>query len=140
MKSRLQTKYQEDICSNLMKKYKYRNVMQVPRIEKIVLNMGVGKQADGNKRLEAVAADLAAIAGQKPVLTRAKNSIANFKLREGDLIGVKVTLRRRQMYEFLDRLIAVAIPRIRDFRGLSRKAFDGRGSYSLGLTDRKSVV
>lgn len=135
-RTRLGKKYQEEIVPSLIKKFNYSNVMQVPRIEKIVLNMGVGKHPDGNKKLEAVASDLAVIAGQKPVLTRAKRSVAGFKLREGDLIGCKVTLRRERMYEFLDRLISVAVPRIRDFRGLSSKAFDGRGSYSMGLTEQ----
>lgn len=134
--TRLGKKYQKEIIPALMKKYGLENVMEVPKIEKIVLNMGVGKHPDGNKKLEAVSADLTVIAGQKSVMTRAKQAVSNFKLRQGDLIGCKVTLRRERMYEFLDRLIAIAVPRIRDFRGLSTKAFDGRGSYSLGLTEQ----
>lgn len=134
--TRLGKKYQKEILPLMMKKFELKNVMEAPKIDKIVLNMGVGKHPDGNKKLEAVAADLTTIAGQKAVLTKAKQSVANFKLREGDLIGCKVTLRRERMYEFLDRLIAIAIPRIRDFRGLSNKAFDGRGSYSLGLSEQ----
>ncbi|MEK7484256.1 MAG: 50S ribosomal protein L5 [Planctomycetota bacterium] len=134
--TRLGKKYQKEIIPALMKKFDLKNIMEVPKIDKIVLNMGVGKHPDGNKKLEAVTADLTLIAGQKAVFTRAKQSVANFKLREGDLIGCKVTLRRERMFELLDRLISVAIPRIRDFRGLSNKAFDGRGSYSLGLNEQ----
>lgn len=120
----------------LQKMFNYPNVNAVPKITKVVLNMGVGRAKENPKMLEALAGDLGTITGQKPVITKAKRSVANFKLREGLGIGCKVTLRRQRMYEFLDRLVTIAVPRIRDFRGLSPKAFDGRGNYSMGLTEQ----
>jgi large subunit ribosomal protein L5 len=132
---RLRAHYVEKVRPALKEEFGYRNDMQIPRLEKIVLNMGVGEAVSDSKKIRAAEADLAAIAGQKPVVTRAKNSIAGFKLREGMPIGVKVTLRRDRMYEFLDRLITIAMPRIRDFRGVSAKSFDGRGNYALGLKE-----
>ncbi len=133
---RLRTRYTDEISSALMAELELPNVMLVPKIEKIVLNMGVGEAVAQAKLLEGALADMATIAGQKPVITRAKNSIANFKLREGNAIGCKVTLRGDRMYEFLDRLISLAIPRIRDFRGLSPKSFDGNGNYTFGVTEQ----
>jgi large subunit ribosomal protein L5 len=120
----------------LTKEFSYDNVMQVPKITKIVLNIGLGEALQNAKSIDAAVADLTAIAGQKPVVTRAKKSIANFKLREGQAIGAMVTLRGTRMYEFLDRLINVALPRIRDFRGVNRRSFDGRGNYSIGLREQ----
>ncbi len=134
--SRLQKEYREKIVGQLMKRFGYSTVMQVPRIQKITLNMGVGKAVADKKVMEYAMRDLAAISGQKPIITRARKSVAAFKIREGWPIGCKVTLRRERMYEFLDRLINIAIPRIRDFRGLSTKAFDGRGNYSLGVKEQ----
>jgi large subunit ribosomal protein L5 len=119
-----------------MKEFGYQNHMQVPRLEKIVINMGVGKAVQDSKKLQAAVKELTAISGQKPVVTRARKSIANFKLRENLAIGCKVTLRRERMYEFLDRLVTIALPRVRDFRGLSGKSFDGRGNYALGLKEQ----
>ncbi len=133
---RLLTKYKEEIVPHLMKHFKFDNVMQVPRLEKIVLNMGVGDAVQDAKYLDGALEDLKVISGQKPIVTKAKRSISNFKLREGNPIGCKVTLRRWRMYEFLDRLISVAIPRIRDFRGLSHKGFDGRGNYTIGIREQ----
>lgn len=133
---RLQTAYREDMVGQLMDRFGYRTVMQVPRIEKITLNMGVGEAIADKKVMEHAVSDLRLIAGQQPIVTKARKSVAAFKIREGWPIGCKVTLRRTRMYEFLDRLINVAIPRIRDFRGLSAKAFDGRGNYSLGLKEQ----
>jgi len=120
----------------LMKEFGYDNPLQAPRLEKIVVNMGVGEAVQDQKRVEAAVQDLSLITGQKPVVTRAKKSIATFKLRQGMAIGVKVTLRKERMYEFLDRLITVALPRVRDFRGVSPKSFDGRGNYTLGLKEQ----
>ncbi len=134
--ARLQEQYKEKIVPALMEKFGYKSVMQVPRIEKITLNMGVGEAVADKKVLQFAMDDMARIAGQKPIVTRARKSVAGFKIREGWPIGCKVTLRRERMYEFLDRLINVAIPRIRDFRGLSAKSFDGRGNYSMGVREQ----
>lgn len=133
---RLLKKYRADIVPSMMKKFSYSNNMEVPRLEKIVINMGVGAGKDDIKIIEAAANDLAAITGQRPVMRRAKKAIANFKIKENSPIGLKVTLRRARMYEFMDRLINVALPRIRDFRGVSRDAFDGQGNYTLGLSEQ----
>lgn len=132
---RLKQKYMDEIRPKLIERFRYANVMQVPRVEKVVLNMGIGEAIQDKKKLESAAADLALISGQKPVLTKAKKSIAGFKIREGMLIGAKVTLRRNRMYEFLDRLVTVALPRVRDFRGLNSKSFDGRGNFAVGLKE-----
>jgi large subunit ribosomal protein L5 len=134
--SRLQTEYKERIVSQLKERFAFQSVMQVPRIEKITLNMGVGEAIADKKVMDNAVADLRAIAGQQPIVTFARKSVAGFKIREGWPIGCKVTLRRERMYEFLDRLISIAIPRIRDFRGLSPKAFDGRGNYSMGVREQ----
>lgn len=136
MAARLKEKYQQEIKSALQKELGLENTMSVPRLEKIVLNMGLGEATQNSKMLDPLIADLAAIAGQKPVATKAKKSIAAFKVREGMSIGAMVTLRGDTMYEFLDRLIAVALPRVRDFRGVSSKSFDGRGNYTLGVRDQ----
>ena len=134
--ARLKTRYNEELKAQLLEQLGLENVMQIPRITKITLNMGVGGASVDKKLLEGAVADMQLIAGQKPVVTHARNSIAGFKIREGWPIGCKVTLRGDQMYEFLDRLIAIAIPRIRDFRGFSAKSFDGRGNYSMGLKEQ----
>ncbi len=134
--ARLQQYYQESVVPELIKKFGYQNAMEVPRITKITLNMGVGEAMMDKKVIENALSDMEKISGQKPVATRARKSVANFKVRAGWLVGCKVTLRRVRMYEFLDRLIQVAIPRIRDFRGLSPRAFDGRGNYSLGVREQ----
>lgn len=136
MAVRMREKYQRDVVPALMKDFSFGNIMQVPRIEKVVLNIGMGEALQNAKSMDAALGDLTAIAGQKPVITRARKSIANFKLREGQPIGAMVTLRGDRMYEFLDRLISVALPRIRDFRGVSRRSFDGRGNYSIGLREQ----
>jgi len=133
---RLKDQYQDEVISELKKKYGYTSVMQVPRLEKIVLNMGVGDAKDNPKSLEGAINDLTVISGQKPVVTTAKKSVANFKLREGMKIGAKVTLRGARMYEFLDKLISIALPRVRDFRGISPNAFDGRGNFALGVREQ----
>ncbi|MCE2841991.1 MAG: 50S ribosomal protein L5 [Novosphingobium sp.] len=133
---RLRKKYDEQIAKAMTEKFGYANVMEVPKIEKITLNMGVGEGSQDKKKVQTAAAEMELIAGQKPVITKAKKSIAQFKLREGMPIGCKVTLRRERMYEFLDRLITVAMPRIRDFRGLNAKSFDGRGNYAMGLKEQ----
>jgi len=133
---RLKKLYQEHIIPYMMKRFGYKNIMQVPRLEKIVVNMGVGEATQDRKLLDAAMKELALITGQKPAVRRAKRSISQFKLRKGMPIGCKVTLRRDRMYEFLDRLINVAVPRIRDFRGLSERSFDGRGNYSLGIHEQ----
>ena len=133
---RLKRDYDERIIAAMTEKFGYTNVMAVPHLEKIVLNMGVGEAVQDKKKVDIAAAELELIAGQKPVITKAKKSIAQFKLREGMPIGVKVTLRRERMYEFLDRLVTVAMPRIRDFRGLNPKSFDGRGNYAMGLKEQ----
>lgn len=134
--TRLQTEYQERVVAQLKERFGFKSVMQVPRIEKITLNMGVGEAIADKKVMDHAVADLRAIAGQQPIVTFARKSVAGFKIREGWPIGCKVTLRRERMYEFLDRLVNVAIPRIRDFRGLSAKAFDGRGNYSMGVREQ----
>jgi large subunit ribosomal protein L5 len=134
--SRLQTTYQEQIVGELQKHFGYASVMQVPRLVKITLNMGVGEAINDKKIMENAVRDMTQIAGQKPIVTKARKSVAGFKIREEWPIGCKVTLRRERMYEFLDRLINVAIPRVRDFRGLSPKAFDGRGNYSMGVREQ----
>ena len=136
MSSRMQEHYLTVVRPKLMAEFNYANVMQVPRLEKIVLNMGVGEAVGDQKKLDAAVEDMTRIAGQKPVKTRAKKSIAGFKLRENLPIGAKVTLRGQRMYEFLDRLITIALPRVRDFRGVSPKSFDGRGNYALGLKEQ----
>jgi large subunit ribosomal protein L5 len=128
--------YEERIIKAMTEKFGYKNSMQVPRLSKIVLNMGVGEATQDKKKVEQAAAEMEAIAGQKPVVTKAKTSIAQFKLREGMPIGCKVTLRRERMYEFLDRFITIALPRVRDFRGLNPKSFDGRGNYACGLKEQ----
>jgi large subunit ribosomal protein L5 len=134
--ARLQEHYKTKVVPQLMEKFGYSTVMQVPRIEKITLNMGVGEAVGDKKVMEFAVGDMQKIAGQKPVVTKAKKSVAGFKIRDGWPIGCKVTLRRERMYEFLDRLINIAIPRVRDFRGLSAKSFDGRGNYSLGVKEQ----
>lgn len=134
--NRLQEKYQNEIAPELMKQFNYKSVMQIPRLEKITVSVGCGDCKDNAKALEAVINDISAITGQHAVATVAKKSVANFKLREGMNVGVKVTLRRDRMWEFLDRLFNVALPRVRDFRGISADAFDGRGNYSLGLKEQ----
>jgi large subunit ribosomal protein L5 len=134
--ARLKKKYQEEVIPAMMKEFGYKNQLQVPRLEKITLNVGLGEAMQNIKVLDAAVAEIAAITGQKPVITRAKKAIANFKLREGLPIGCMVTLRRERMYEFLDRLIHVALPRVRDFKGVSDRSFDRRGNYSLGLREQ----
>lgn len=134
--NRMQERYRTEIAPALIKAFGFKNAMQAPRVEKVVVNIGVGEALDNPKALEAAVGDLTTIAGQKPVTTKARKSIANFKLREGRLIGVKVTLRGDRMWAFLDRLLNVALPRVRDFRGVSANAFDGRGNYTLGLRDQ----
>lgn len=136
MSSRLKEIYQNEIVDALMKKFEYKNVMQVPKIEKVVINMGVGEAKENAKLLDAAVNDLETITGQKAVITRAKKSVANFKIREGMPIGCKVTLRGDKMYEFVDRLINLALPRVRDFRGVNPNAFDGRGNYALGIKEQ----
>ncbi|MBE6967035.1 MAG: 50S ribosomal protein L5 [Ruminococcaceae bacterium] len=134
--TRMKKKYQEEVAPALMEKFKYKSVMQIPRIDKIVISVGCGDCKDNAKALDAVIKDITAIAGQKAVPTKARKSVANFKLREGMNVGVKVTLRHDRMWEFLDRLFNVALPRVRDFRGISADAFDGRGNYSLGIKEQ----
>ena len=136
MAARLREHYDKIVKPELMKQFQYKNAMQVPRIEKIVVNMGVGETTGDSKRINTATDELARISGQKPLITTARKSIANFKLREGMKIGCKVTLRRERMYEFLDRLITIALPRVRDFRGLSDRSFDGRGNYTFGLKEQ----
>jgi len=133
---RLKSAYDETIAKAMVEKFGYENVMRIPRIEKITLNMGVGEATQDKKKVTSAAEEMELIAGQKPVITKAKKSIAQFKLREGMPIGAKVTLRRERMYEFLDRLITIAMPRIRDFRGLNPKSFDGRGNYAFGIKEQ----
>ena len=133
----LKAKYTADVAPALMKKFQYKSTMQIPTIDKIVINVGCGKEANGNSKvIESVVRDITLITGQKPVVTHARKSVANFKLREGMPVGVKVTLRRDRMWEFLDRLFNVALPRVRDFRGINGDAFDGRGNYALGLKEQ----
>jgi large subunit ribosomal protein L5 len=134
--SRLRDHYNKTVRKVLLEDFKYQNPMQVPRLTKVVLNMGVGEASQDRKKVEAAAGDMTLIAGQKPVITKAKKSIAGFKLREGMPIGCKVTLRRERMYEFLDRLINIALPRVRDFRGVSKKSFDGRGNFAMGVKEQ----
>jgi large subunit ribosomal protein L5 len=134
--ARLQEYYQKDVVPALMQKFNYKSVMQVPKLEKIVINMGLGEAVQNAKILDSAVHDLELIAGQKPIITKAKKSIAGFKIREGMPIGAKVTLRGERMYHFLDKLFNVALPRVRDFRGISPKAFDGRGNYTLGLKEQ----
>jgi len=133
---RLKADYEERIVKAMTDKFGYKNRLEVPRLDKIVINMGVGEATQDKKRVETAAAEMQALSGQKPVITKAKKSIAQFKLREGMPIGCKVTLRRERMYEFLDRLVTIALPRVRDFRGLNPKSFDGRGNYALGLKEQ----
>jgi large subunit ribosomal protein L5 len=133
---RLKVKYESEIAKAMTEKFGYTNRMEVPRLEKITLNMGVGEASQDKKKVQVAAEEMALIAGQKPVITKAKKSIAQFKLREGMPIGAKVTLRRERMYEFLDRLVTIAMPRIRDFRGLNPRSFDGRGNYAMGLKEQ----
>ena len=133
----MKAKYTADVAPALMKKFQYKSTMQIPTIDKIVINVGCGKEANGNSKvIESVVRDITQITGQKPVVTHARKSVANFKLREGVPVGVKVTLRRDRMWEFLDRLFNVALPRVRDFRGINGDAFDGRGNYALGLKEQ----
>ena len=134
--SRLKDQYQNEIVDAMIKKFGYKNIMEVPKLDKVVINMGVGEAKDNAKLLESAIADMEKIAGQKAVVTRAKNSVANFKIREGMPIGCKVTLRGEKMYEFVDRLINLALPRVRDFRGVNPNAFDGRGNYALGIKEQ----
>ncbi len=134
--SRLQTYYKETVVPQLMEKFSYGNVMEVPKITKICLNMGVGEAVSDKKVMDRAVGDMTAIAGQKPVVRLARKSVASFKIRDGWPVGCKVTLRRERMYEFMDRLVSIAIPRVRDFRGLNRKSFDGRGNYSMGVKEQ----
>ncbi len=134
--NRLKEKYLKEVVPSLKEKYNYKSMMEVPKLEKIVINMGVGDATTNSKLLDAAVADLTKISGQKPVITRAKKSIAGFKVREGQAIGCKVTLRGENMYIFLDKLIAIALPRVRDFRGTSPKSFDGRGNYTMGIKEQ----
>ena len=134
--SRLKEQYQNEIVDAMIKKFGYKNIMEVPKLDKVVINMGVGEAKDNAKALDSAVADMEKITGQKAVLTRAKKSVANFKIREGMAIGCKVTLRGEKMYEFVDRLINLALPRVRDFRGVSADAFDGRGNYALGIKEQ----
>ena len=134
--NRLKEKYLNEVIPSLKEKYNYKSIMEVPKLEKIVINMGVGDATGNSKLIEAAVNDLSKIAGQKPVITKAKKSIAGFKVREGQSIGCKVTLRGENMYNFLDKLIAIALPRVRDFHGVSPKAFDGRGNYTMGIKEQ----
>lgn len=136
MTSRLQEKYNNEVVNYLLEKFEYKNVMEVPKLEKIVINIGLGEAKDNPKALESAVNELTLISGQKPLVTVAKKSIANFKLREGHKIGCKVTLRGQKMYDFLDKLMNIALPRVRDFRGIKPTAFDGRGNYALGLKEQ----
>lgn len=136
MVPRLKEKYEKEIAQVLMQKFGYKSPMQIPKLEKIVLNMGVGDARENPKALDSATGDLATITGQKPIITKAKKSVANFKVRQGMSIGCKVTLRGSRMYEFVDKLLNIALPRVRDFRGVSDKAFDGRGNYSLGIREQ----
>lgn len=136
MTARLHEQYETTVKPALISEFGYRNVMEAPRLEKIVVNMGMGEAVADSKKIDSAVADLTAITGQKPIVTRAKKSIASFKLREGMPIGVKVTLRRERMYEFLDRLITIALPRVRDFRGIRNESFDGKGNFAMGLKEQ----
>ena len=134
--NRLKEKYLNEVVPSLMKKYNYKSVMEVPKLDKIVINMGVGDATTNSKLLDAAVSDLTKIAGQKPVITKAKKSVAGFKVREGQSIGCKVTLRGENMYNFMDKLIAISLPRVRDFRGVNKKSFDGRGNYTMGIKEQ----
>jgi large subunit ribosomal protein L5 len=136
MASRLKEKYTNEVVSALMERFQYENIMEVPKLEKVIINMGIGEARDNPKTLEAAVKELELIAGQKPVITRAKKSIANFKLREGMKVGTKVTLRGQKMYDFLDKFMNIALPRVRDFRGVSDTSFDGRGNYAIGIKEQ----
>lgn len=136
MLPRLQEKYNKEVVPALMEKFGYKNIMEVPKLEKIVVNMGVGEAKDNSKAIEAAVNDLQIITGQKVITTKARKSVANFKVREGMTIGCKVTLRKKKMYEFADKLMNVALPRVRDFRGISAKSFDGRGNYAMGVKEQ----
>ena len=136
MANRLKERYESEIRPSLQEKFAYKNVMEIPKLEKVVINMGLGEAVQTPKAQDAAVSDLATITGQKPIVTRAKKSIASFKIREGMAIGCKVTLRGQRMYEFVDKLISVSLPRVRDFKGVSDKAFDGRGNYTLGLKEQ----
>ena len=134
--ARLKDTYKKDIAPALMKKFSYKSVMQIPKLDKVIVNVGAGEAKDNQKVIDAIVGDVAAIVGQKPTVCKAKKSVANFKLREGMTIGVKVTLRGDRMYEFVDRLFSVALPRVRDFRGINANSFDGRGNYSMGIKEQ----
>lgn len=134
--ARLKVKYTEEIAPALMNKFQYKSVMQIPKLSKVIVNVGCGESKGNAKEIEAICKDIATITGQKPITTKARKSVANFKVREGETVGVKVTLRGDRMWEFLDRLFNVALPRVRDFRGISADAFDGRGNYSMGLKEQ----
>ncbi len=136
MAARLKEMYVKDVAPALMKKFEYKSVMQIPKLEKVVINVGCGEARDNSKMLDAITSDLKQITGQSPVLCKAKKSVANFKLREGMVIGAKVTLRGERMYEFIDRLFNLALPRVRDFRGINPNSFDGRGNYSMGIKEQ----
>ena len=136
MNTRLQEKYKKEIVNILKDKFKYKNDLEIPKLEKVVINMGVGEAVKDSKKIEAAANELAAITGQKPIITKSKKANASFKLREGMPIGVKVTLRKNKMYEFVDRFVNIALPRVRDFRGVNLKSFDGNGNYALGLKEQ----
>ena len=136
MTSRLKEKYINEVVPALMEKFEYKNIMEVPKLEKIVINMGLGSSKDNTKALEKAVEEMTIISGQRPVVTKAKKSIANFKLREGMSVGCKTTLRNQKMYDFLDKLVSIALPRVRDFRGIKANSFDGRGNYSLGLKEQ----
>ena len=136
MTTRLQEKYEKEVVQAMIEKFGYKNIMEVPKLEKIVINMGVGEAKDNQKILESAVSDLTIITGQKPILTRAKKSVANFKIRENMALGCKVTLRKAKMYQFADKLMSIALPRVRDFRGVPSKSFDGRGNYSLGIKEQ----
>ena len=136
MANRLKEKYENEVVKELMEKFGYKNVMQVPKLEKIVINVGLGEAKDNRNLLNSVKKELALITGQQPIESKAKKSVANFKLREGQAIGTKVTIRREKMYDFLDKLISISLPRVRDFRGIDPNSFDGRGNYSLGIKEQ----
>lgn len=136
MTSRLKEKYENEVVNYLLEKFQYKNIMEVPKLEKIIINIGLGEAKDNPKALESAINELTLISGQKPVVTQARKSIANFKLREGQKVGVKVTLRGQKMYDFLDKLMNIALPRVRDFRGIKATSFDGRGNYALGLKEQ----
>ena len=136
MANRLKERYESEIRPSLQEKFAYKNVMEIPKLEKVVINMGLGEAVQNPKALDAAVSDLATITGQKPIVTRAKKSIASFKIREGMAIGCKVTLRGQRMYEFVDKLISVSLPRVRDFRGINPNSFDGRGNYNMGIKEQ----